>query len=160
MQQTEYDVLYSKIFKILDKSTPLKADCGQLCERACCKGDNKTGMRLFPFEQSELEIVHTDDGYRLAVCNGTCDRDKRPLACRIFPFFPTVDENGKVFVELDYRGYNLCPMVKHYDQILFDKRFLRKVKKIGQLLAKDKNCLNFLIESTEEIDMYAAFLDK
>jgi hypothetical protein len=46
-------------------------------------------MRLFPGEESPPQIKQLESGDRLAVCNGTCDRSKRPLACRIFPFFPT-----------------------------------------------------------------------
>lgn len=149
---------YEKIFKILGDLTPLTADCGRLCGGACCKGDEKTGMRLFPFEQTTLTVVETEDGGRLAVCDGTCDRDERPLSCRIFPFFPTVDEKGRVFVQLDYRAARLCPMVSHADDIVFDKRFLKAVKKVGTVLAKDPACRAFLEETTAEIDTYAAFL--
>ena len=155
---TDYEKLYQKIFDVLGDLTPLTADCGRLCGGACCKGDEKTGMRLFPFEQTSLTVVETEDGGRLAVCDGTCDRDERPLGCRIFPFFPTVDEKGRVFVELDYRAARLCPMVSHADDIVFDKRFLKAVKKVGKVLAKDPACRAFLEETTAEIDTYAAFL--
>ena len=160
MQPTDYNKMYKKIFNILGELTPLKADCGQLCGCACCKGDDKTGMRLFPHEESALNIIETSSNVRLAVCNGTCDRNKRPLACRIFPFFPTVDEKGRVYVELDYRAANLCPMVEHCDEIIFDKRFLRAVKRVGKILAKDDECRKFLFESTKEIDTYIDFLQK
>ncbi len=155
---TDYEKLYQKIFDVLGDLTPLTADCGRLCGGACCKGDEKTGMRLFPFEQTTLTVVETEDGGRLAVCDGTCDREKRPLSCRIFPLFPTVDEKGRVFVELDYRAARLCPMVAHSDEIVFDKRFLKAVKKAGKLLVKDPACRVFLEETTAEIDTYAAFL--
>ena len=155
---TDYNKLYQKIFSILGDLTPLNADCGQLCDGACCKGDESTGMRLFPHEESELNIIE-NEGLRLAVCNGQCDRSKRPLACRIFPFFPTIDEKGKIYVELDYRAANLCPMIEHSDEILFDKRFLRAIKRVGKLLSKDDECRAFLVQSTEEIDTYSAFLN-
>lgn len=157
MSQTDYNKMYDKIFNTLGELTPLKADCGQLCGGACCKGDNNTGMRLFPHEESELKVIEKD-GTRLAVCNGSCDRAKRPLACRIFPFFPTIDEKGKIFVELDSRATNLCPMIEHYDEIIFDKRFLRAVKNVGKILKKDEQCRIFLYQSTDEIDTYSAFL--
>ena len=147
--------LYDKIFKIMGDLTPLYVDCGQLCNGACCKGDNNTGMRLFPFEESELPVK---DG-NLVVCNGTCDRNKRPLACRIFPFFPTIDEKGKIYVELDYRGARLCPMFEFYDDLEFNPKFLRAVKKVGKLLAKNEECKKFLITSTEEIDSSKDFLE-
>ena len=155
---TDYEKLYQKIFDVLGNLTPLTADCGRLCNGACCKGDDKTGMRLFPFEQTTLSVIETADGGRLAVCDGTCDREKRPLSCRIFPFFPTVDEKGRVFVELDYRAVRLCPMVTHADDIVFDKRFLKAVKKAGKLLVKDPANRAFLEETTAEIDTFAALL--
>lgn len=158
MKNTDYGKMYDKIFKIMGELTPLKADCGNLCSGACCKGDENTGMRLFPFEESELPVKNLGNGVRLVVCEGKCDRSKRPLACRIFPFFPTVDDRGKVFVEADFRGARLCPLVTHSDEIVFDRKFFKALKKVGKILAKDQVCLEFLKEATEEIDTYAAFL--
>ena len=160
MRTTDYKKMYKKIEKILGDLTPLKADCGHLCDGACCKGDAQTGMRLFPHEESTLTVHHTEDGVRLAVCDGTCDRSKRPLACRIFPFFPTIDEKGRIFVEEDSRGALVCPMVGHGDEILFDRRFLRAVRRVGKILAKDEACRAFLYQVTEEIDMYREFQGK
>ena len=158
MRNTDYGKMYDKIFNIMGELTPLKADCGKLCNGACCKGDENTGMRLFPFEESELPVKNLGNGVRLVVCEGKCDRSKRPLACRIFPFFPTVDDRGKVFVEVDFRGARLCPLVTHSDEIVFDRKFFKALEKVGKILAKDQVCLEFLKEATEEIDTYAAFL--
>ena len=157
MKQTDYERLYEKVFRILGDRTPLRADCGKLCGAACCKGDENTGMRLFPHESSTLTVQETEDGGRLAVCNGTCDRTKRPLACRIFPFFPTIDERGRIFVEKDYRAESLCPMIEHSDEIAFDPRFFRALRRVGKILAKDEECRAFLEKSTEEIDLYYQF---
>ncbi|MBR2948366.1 MAG: hypothetical protein IKC46_00740 [Lachnospiraceae bacterium] len=157
MANTNYQKMYEKIYKTLGELTPLKADCGLLCDGACCKGDEKTGMRLFPHEESSLRTILTEDGVRLAVCDGTCDRSKRPLACRIFPFFPTIDEEGEIFVEEDTRAANVCPMIGHSDEILFDRKFLKAVKKVGEILAEDEACRAFLEQVTEEIDMYREF---
>lgn len=156
---TDYKKLYNKIFDILGELTPLTADCGALCSCACCKGDENLGMRLFPFEETTLPSKELEGGVRLAVCDGTCERSQRPLSCRIFPFFPTVDERGRVFVELDLRAKRLCPLVEHSEEVLFDKRFLKVLKKAGKCLAKDEECRKFLLENTEEIDTYAAFLE-
>ncbi len=156
---TDYKKLYNKIFDILGELTPLTADCGALCSCACCKGDENLGMRLFPFEETTLPVKELEGGVRLAVCDGTCERSQRPLSCRIFPFFPTVDERGRVFVELDLRAKRLCPLVEHSEEVLFDKRFLKALKKAGKCLAKDEECRKFLLENTEEIDTYAAFLE-
>ncbi len=158
MANTDYGKLYEKIYKIMGDLTPLKADCGILCDKSCCKGDESTGMRLFPFEQSELPVKSLENGVRLVVCNGKCDRTKRPLACRIFPFFPTIDEKGRIFVECDIRGALLCPLISHADEIIFDKRFFKALKKAGKILAKDEECRTFLYETTAEIDTYSKFL--
>ena len=158
MKPTDYKKLYEKIFKILGNHTPLNVDCGILCECACCKGQDNIGMLLFPHEESTLSISKTEFGGRLAVCNGTCDRECRPLACRIFPFFPTVDEKGKVYVEKDYRAARLCPLLEHSDEIVFNPKFFKALKKVGKLLAKDEECLAFLQETTQEIDTFSSFL--
>ncbi len=158
MKQTDYKKMYDKIFKVMGELTPLKADCGRLCSGACCKGDANTGMRLFPLEETRLPYKELPSGVRLVVCNGSCNREERPLACRIFPFFPTIDEKGRVYTELDYRGTRVCPMIEHSSEIIFDRRFLRSVRKVGRILAKDPVCREFLLEATQEIDTYSAFL--
>lgn len=158
--KTNYEKLYRKIFKIMGEVTPLYVNCGQLCNCACCKGDENTGMRLFPFEGSTLKVKELPENGRLAVCNGTCNRATRPLACRIFPFFPTIDEKGKIYVELDFRAARLCPILKFYDDLQFNPKFFKAVKKVGNLLKKDEATRKFLIDSTEEIDNYRTFFDK
>ena len=45
MANTDYRKMYEKIFKLLGDLTPLKADCGLLCEGACCKGDENTEVQ-------------------------------------------------------------------------------------------------------------------
>ena len=158
MANPDYSSMYDKIFKIMGNLTPLTVDCGVLCNGACCKGDAQTGMRLFPHEESCLEITELESGERLAVCNGSCDRSKRPLACRIFPFFPTIDEHEKIFVEPDYRAARLCPLLSHSDEIVFDPKFFKALKKVGKILAKDDECREYLYKVTEEIDMFYNFL--
>lgn len=150
---------FDKIFKIMGNLTPLKVDCGQLCGGACCKGDGSTGMLLFPGEESKLTVIEGENEQRLAVCDGTCDRSSRPLSCRIFPFFPTISENGKIFVEPDLRASRLCPLIEHIDEIEFDPKFFKAVKKVGKILAKDDECRKFLEDITDEIDEIAKFTE-
>ena len=38
--------------ELLKDLTPLKTDCGRLCQGACCQGDEGTGMLLFPGEDA------------------------------------------------------------------------------------------------------------
>ncbi len=160
MKATDYKALYVKIFNILGDLTPLTVDCGVLCDCACCKGDKSQGMLLFPYEESSLPIKKTESGERLVVCNGHCDRSERPLACRVFPFFPTVDKKGRVFIEKDYRAQLLCPLLEHCDEIIFNPKFFKALKKVGKLLAKDREILEFLRYTTAEIDTYFSFLCK
>ncbi len=158
MKTTDYTVLYAKVFRLIGEHTPLPVDCGQLCDGACCKGDAKTGMRLFPHEPTSLPVTDLEDGGRLVVCDGTCNRAERPLACRIFPFFPTVDERGRIFIEPDDRARRLCPLLSHSDELVFDKSFFKALRKAGQMLARDPECLAFMREVTAEIDTFRAFL--
>ena len=141
---------YKKCYKLFENCSPLKADCGLICDKRCCHGDENTGMLLFPGEETSL-TVREINGRRLAVCGGICDRAERPLSCRIFPFFPVINEKGKIEVTPDYRGLAVCPLITHTDEVIFDRRFLRTVKKVGRLLLKDEKCAEFLKEISTEI---------
>ena len=158
MTRAEYGRLYEKLYRLFDNATPLRQDCGVLCGGACCRGDEDTGMRLFPHEETPLRVVETE-GARFAVCGGTCRREDRPLSCRIFPFFPTADERGRVRVIADPRAGSVCPLARHSEEVAFDPRFLRRVKKAGTLLARDAESLAFLKEITREIEEVSALND-
>lgn len=149
-QLKNYDDFYETIFAQLEGLTPLFGDCGELCDKACCKGDDKTGMRLFPHEPSPLKAIEAEGG-ALAVCGGSCNRSERPLSCRIFPFFPTIDDEGRIRVKIDMRAYRLCPLAENSESIRFDKDFLRAVRRVGRLLSRDAECLEYLKETSEEI---------
>ena len=84
----------------LKSVTPLKRDCGRVCGAACCRSpeNEETGMLLFPGEE---EAYRGKEGWTIretamgpmAVCPGHCDRDERPLACRLFPLLPVIRED-------------------------------------------------------------------
>lgn len=145
------DRLYKKAKRIIGDKTPLKKDCGLICSHACCKGDDKTGMLLFPGEKTTLKVTE-ENGVRLAVCEGKCDRKERPLSCMIFPFFPYMNEQGRVSVIPDIRGYNVCPLVREYADVKFDRAFLRRVRLVGRLMREDEECKAFLLDTSREID--------
>ncbi len=153
MNEEYYNRLYAKTKKIIGSHTPLRADCGQLCDGACCKGDENTGMILFPRETTALETKKCEN-HTLAVCKGSCDREERPLSCMIFPFFPCVDAEGNITVKPDLRGLSVCPMLNHIDAIKFDRVFLRRVARVGRVLSKDKACQQMLAEISREIEDY------
>ena len=154
----KYQKLYADANRIIGYKTPLKKDCGQVCGGVCCKGDEEMGMLLFPFEDSCF-TVKEKDGVRLCVCQGKCNRDERPLSCRIFPFFPYVTPDGKIKVIPDIRGINTCPLVLNFSQVKFDKGFLWRVKKVGRLLYADEECRKFLVETSREIDSLLSLME-
>ncbi len=148
--------IYQKAFRLLRDATPLRTDCGVLCGRRCCKGDDETGMLLFPEEPTVLRVVETG-GRRLAVCGGVCNRNERPLSCRIFPFFPFVKADGGVDVRIDPRGKGVCPLVRQSQDVLFSHRFLHRVRRVGQQLCRDGECRACLWRIQQEIAQQQAF---
>ncbi len=145
--------------RLLADVTPLQTDCGALCGGACCRGEEGTGMLLFPGEATPCRVL-TAGTRRLAVCQGVCDRARRPLSCMLFPLFPAADEAGNVRVVSDARGNAICPLARQADAVRFDRRFLRRVKAVGRFLARDEALLAFLRENAAEIRSVSALLDR
>ena len=112
-------------------------------------------MRLFPHEETTLKVIEGEN-VKLCVCGGSCNRNLRPLACRIFPLFPKVLENGRIAAEIDTRALRLCPLAENVEMVKFDKEFITAVRRVGRLLYRDPECREFLIETTKEINQYAA----
>ena len=157
--KSRYERLYKKAKKIMEDKTPLKKDCGLLCGKACCKGDGETGMLLFPFEETSLPVTEKN-GVRLCVCDGSCNRDERPLSCMIFPFFPYITPEGRIKVIPDIRGSEVCPIVRNFTETRLDRRFLCRVKKVGRLLKEDEECRAFLDGISREMDVYIELSSK
>ena len=141
--------LYRRVKRMLGKTTPLRADCGLLCEKRCCKGDDGTGMLLFPKEATSFPV--RQNGTRaLAVCKGNCKRSSRPLSCRMFPLIPVRTANGKIRVQTDKRGAGLCPLIARETEVRFSERFLHRMKRAGKLLYADTECRAFLEQCLAE----------
>ena len=138
---------FERIYEIIAGKTPIKGDCGDLCGAACCKGDDKTGMRLFPGEQVSSEFT-VENG--TAVCKGRCTRENRPLACRIFPFLPILKEDGRITVQPDAGAYKICPLLQNLDIVRIDRDFLRSVRKAGRYMSSDPKCREYLVEISRE----------
>lgn len=143
-----------KVYKCLENITPLKTDCGKICDCECCKGDSDTGMILFPGEEmffsntDGFTIKKTADEKNILICNGVCDRSMRPLSCRIFPLFPMLID-GKIYVFDDPRARGICPLI--YDEMKLNRKFEKKVAKAGKLLAENEETREFLEKMSEEI---------
>ena len=140
----------------LKSVTPLKRDCGRVCGAACCRSpeNEETGMLLFPGEE---EAYRGKEGWTIretamgpmAVCPGHCDRDERPLACRLFPLLPVIREDGEVRAMTDLRARAVCPLARQGRSAL-DPAFTEAVREAGSLLAADGDQVAFLKRLEEE----------
>lgn len=160
MEQT---ALILKSYRLLDLATPLRTDCGTLCGKACCQSTEDTsfaqnsGMYLFPGETSILSgaaylslqpvAIPTPYGfYRLvlAMCDGSCPRHLRPLACRIFPLTPYADPDGDWMLQMDLRGRSLCPLVRRMQPYDLEPDFVASVRTVIRLLTADPETRYFM----------------
>lgn len=139
---------------LLRELTPLKTDCGRLCGGACCEGDEETGMLLFPGEDALYEscsfarVIPADfalggEDVKLFVCAGRCERDNRPLACRLFPLFLTFKDDGTTKLRIDRRAKSVCPLTDYGIKSL-DPEFKQAARKAYDLLLEDEACAAYL----------------
>ena len=123
--------------------TPMLRDCGMLCQAACCQpdADGQGGVHLFPGEEALLSEcvwgrIVPEDFAPMLVCEGMCQRDARPLGCRIFPLTPVRGKNGKWTVRMDVRARAMCPLAAHGLSGL-DPAFPRAVRDALRIVAED-----------------------
>ena len=168
----KYSDFYKQIYDVIGESTPIGVDCGQLCQGACCQGDDETGMYLFPGEEcmyrKKEEWFHISDSefnYKLSgkekncpifICKDNCPREKRPFACRIFPLFPYVDMNWEMKVILDPRGRGICPLAIMENSDL-DSQFVKRVTRAGKIMMKIPLMREYLFSLSRLIDEYTDF---
>ena len=155
--------LLEQAYQLLGSATPLPVDCGELCNRRCCRGE-EVGMLLLPGEEELLgsqpgfRYVHEDEE-TILVCSGTCERQKRPWACRIFPFFTliTARESASAAINIIYdpRAYPICPLAAgNYPQRGIFRYLLRRSTR---LLLRDRQLQawfeqqSLLLEALEDI---------
>lgn len=146
-------------YSLLRKVTPLQIDCGKICKGKCCKGDGKTGMLLFPGEEKLIDpritIMKNEKGDSVAVCDGTCDRNKRPLACRIYPLFPLINKDeGNEYIEAVFDRRADCPLVDGEYEIT--RCFSKAVKRAGKYLLLNSETEKYYRELSDEIQEYIA----
>jgi len=156
--------IYKSIYNYYGKTTPLLVDCGQLCNGACCKSDagEETGMYLFPGEEvlfrnnPDFKIVSSEFEYGnkhadILICNGMCDRNQRPLSCRIFPIIPYVKNNAFELI-FDPRAKSICPLLELRDFSKLDPLFIHKTTKVTRLLLNFAETRSFLEGISDIID--------
>ena len=174
MKNNSLIYLNKKARLIIGGKTPIPADCGLLCKKACCavradiSGD-ELGMLLFPGEEKLFEndpyvkiekITLNGNPVWFAVCGGVCDRKNRPLACRIFPLLPYIPRSGRrkpspqFCVIGDPRAEFLCPLLSGN---LIDPRFYARVGEMTAALLKNRKMRSFLVSLSETADGYLRF---
>lgn len=152
-------------YSALRHVTPLpnRLDCGRLCGARCCRGTQDEGMELFAGEEKYFEndpafTIRESGGRKILVCDGHCDRRSRPLACRIYPFYPVPVETEAglaIRVVYDLRGFSSCPVVRR--RIRPDARFVQKVRMAGLYLARDPENLRILRRTAALFEELASF---
>ena len=152
-----------KALALLETVTPLDVDCGTVCDGRCCRpSEDSIGMLLLPGEERLLAdagfTIVPSDGGNLLTCDGTCRRAMRPFACRIFPLFPYVGEDGIVRAVYDPRSWRLCPLTRNCAHVRLNREFVRAVRRAGTLLMQDPACAAFLRAQSREIDEIARLL--
>ena len=150
------DTTVSAAREKLNTVTPLKKDCGRVCGARCCRplDGEETGMLLFP---SEAEAYAGKEGWRirkiprgeLILCPGRCDREDRPLACRLFPLLPLIGDDGKIRVVTDQRARAVCPLARQGKSAM-DPAFIDAVREAGELLVQSDEQAAFLDMLAEE----------
>ncbi len=158
------DVIKS-CYSVLRNVTPLNFDCGKICNGKCCKGDENTGMLLFPGEENlidnNINVTENEQGDKIAVCNGSCDRNRRPLSCRIYPLFPVIfEEDGEreIKVCIDYRAD--CPLTFCESDYSFNKKFVKGVRRVGKYLLLNEETAEFYSELSDMQNEYYELLKK
>jgi hypothetical protein len=135
---------------LLARETPLETDCGLYCGAACCRPDEdgQGGVTLFPGEEALIgasewaQVRALPDGGRMLICDGRCDRARRPLGCMIFPLTPRFVE-GKLRVRLDVRARPMCPLARGGVRAL-RPAFVDAVREALRLVASDPEGEAFL----------------
>ncbi len=166
-----YD-FYIPIYELFDGITPLKKDCGLLCDGACCKdSDEETGMLLFPCEEKLLQNVEfariensncefgENSVAKLFFCDGICNRKFRPLACRIFPLMPYL-KNGRLTLVMNPMAKKICPLARSLNVSDLEPIFVKNVKKAMNRVLKLKDGRDYIMMLTEIADEFTALNNK
>ncbi len=155
--------IYGYVYALLETVTPLHADCGKICGGRCCEdSDEGTGMYLYPFEEcmysprpmwAQIEPSGFFYGEREALllsCPGRCQRELRPLACRIFPLAPYKKRGERMKIIFDPRAASMCPL----EPAALTDDFIEKVERAMRAIVKTKEGKAFIEAQSLLIDEY------
>ena len=138
------DALLTRAYERIGELTPMLTDCGALCGAACCHTDDdgQGGVHLFPGEAARLRACDWVDRTLpgsfapVMMCDGHCERDKRPLGCRIFPLTPVRGKSGRWTVHMDARARAMCPLTQSGINGL-NPDFVKAVRDALRIVAED-----------------------
>lgn len=172
---TKQDYVY--LYDITTEVTPLKKDCGVLCNSICCRQDKSEslGMYLFPGEEcmfsgNETWLTwekHDRDKHLFpqswpqtiyfVKCTGQCSRNLRPLACRFFPLAPHFYKD-KLF--LIYETLSLpysCPLITGHTPL--QPAFIDTVATCWQLMLTDYRIRDLVEEDSWEREAHGQTIE-
>lgn len=165
----DYIEFYTSIYNNIEAHTPVLFDCGELCSSNCC-ANNGMGMFLFPYEElyinksnHKFKIIDSNISLsgrtiKLLYCTGTCQRNQRPLSCRIFPLFPFTGIDGRIRVLFDPRAHGTCPLLfTDIEGIYMRGLFRLKVLDVAHQLFQVPEIKDFLVHMTKELETIKKF---
>jgi len=137
------------------------AAAGQPCvadQSGAAEQPDATGMFLFP---GEYGLVSQAPGFRFfrilymgepawfLVCEGVCERRKRPVACRVYPLSPYIGADGAVSALPDPRAKRVCPLA---DGEFLSPVFRRVVQKAFRELAAEPEIFAYMKALSADLD--------
>lgn len=150
---------------LLADVTPLKTDCGLLCDHACCKPSPDSGdcVWLFPGEEDtdffwgeirDVRLPATGISAKSLFCQEMCDRNLRPFGCMIFPLVPYFSKKKNAWsVRMDRRAYMLCPLTG-YGKMGLNPEFVANAEKAVRILSETESGERFLEALAREESIY------
>jgi len=163
-------IQWERLYRILEKITPLHADCGKLCGKKCCSVREGAGIYLFPGEEKNFSgdeqwcslsecaggnDYYTGTGGFILNCRGKCPREKRPLACRLFPLAPHLDGAGNLEIVMDSDALFICPLVTDGNINRLEASFLEGARIVWAELFKNASIMEGVMAYSARIDRQA-----
>ncbi len=129
-------------------------------------------MYLFPGEE-KLFAENSEDWFTITesnvvtgggekiflfTCKGTCPRERRPLACRIFPLMPYLTGDGILEMRPDPKAAALCPLLSPESAEQISEEFIDALYDAFALLIDDEKIIDFIELLSADYDDTARLL--
>lgn len=162
---------FQRIYDWTSKDSPLSSeyDCGKLCGSICCADTDSYGIYLLPGEETiftrqedwlEWEVQDaSDSGFPdswngsvyFLICNGHCERDKRPMQCRTYPVAPHLTKEGEfiLVIETLETKYH-CPLIDNPKyQNDFSEEWMQNLYRSWAMLLNDPLIYDLVLMDSE-----------